>query len=243
MSVCLVVTKSIATTALGIYTGMVVTKNLILTPKSLMYNGTDGEGGDNASNGMKEGNFGATGASSGEGLGLYSWVTGALAAVSTVFFGVSYFGAPTYWRHPYLLYCLVGLPLTWLLESGAVKVEFSSSSCSKCMPIFPVPGQSYVGGAAAGATSEAEEEGGLSTSDEHDDIISEDSIVDLAQQEETSAKIAGSDSKIPRGDDGGSECEPSKVVTLLYFVGRYITVASSALLFTACVVGCLGETL
>ncbi|AMD21822.1 HFL034Cp [Eremothecium sinecaudum] len=188
MSVCLVITKSVATATLGIYTGMVVTRNLLQTEEEST---------------NKENNC------------LYSLTSKALATVSTVFFGMSYFKAPQQWKHPYLLYCFLGIPLTLILGSFG-RGALSCDSCNKV--------RKYVGSlrrvvADGSSLDSGELSNETSMSEDHDDIISEDSIVDL-------------------GDDASAKTE----IVSKGFAG-YAAAAAAIVVFTANVVGCIGETL
>lgn len=101
MSVCLAVTKSVATLSLGIYTGIVTTRSISNTNEGLF---------------------------SKRAINL---VTGGLALSSTIFFGLSYFGAPLHWKHPYLLYCFVGVPISWISNILSERAPEGNDSCEK----------------------------------------------------------------------------------------------------------------
>ncbi|AGO12085.1 AaceriAEL283Cp [[Ashbya] aceris (nom. inval.)] len=201
MSVCLVVTKSVATATLGIYTGMVVTRQLVLSPQEWI----------GVRKSAQKNSFG--------GSELYSLASGALASVSTLFFGVSYFGAPAHWRHPYLLYCALGIPLTWALAT------VGNCECTHVL------GKLLGCGAGAGHTPAAEEDDATSAGEEHDDIISEDSIVDLSRH--------------TSGDDHAAQKDAPACVAAApgCAIARYTSALVAVLVFAANVVGCLGEAL
>ena len=83
MSVCLTVTKSIATISAGLNSGLCFGGTVFSSPAAA----------------------GELKTASGSGAGSASeLVIGALSTISAVFYGASYIGAPARWKHPYLLY-------------------------------------------------------------------------------------------------------------------------------------------
>lgn len=90
MSVCLAVTKTIAVSSLGLYCGILSTTTTValVTPLDVLVTH------------FKKPFKRVVGFS------------GVLAGLSSVFFAVSYFGAPVAWRHPYLLYGMCVGPLS-----------------------------------------------------------------------------------------------------------------------------------
>ncbi|SCV02170.1 LAMI_0G16512g1_1 [Lachancea mirantina] len=117
MSVCLAITKTLAVSSLGIYAGVLATATTMVftTPKEILLK---------QSCAKTEASKAAVG-----------WPTvraimrlaAAAGASSVLFFGLSYFGAPPVWRHPYLLYGMLVAPL-----SGCYSLLSSACHGKKC---------------------------------------------------------------------------------------------------------------
>ncbi|CUS22722.1 LAQU0S06e04566g1_1 [Lachancea quebecensis] len=89
MSVCLAVTKTVAVSSLGIYCGMLTSACVAsyAAPVDVL-------------------------TQLARPARAIARVGGALAAVSSAFFALSYFGAPAHWRHPYLIYGMLVAPVS-----------------------------------------------------------------------------------------------------------------------------------
>ncbi|KAM3161235.1 Autophagy-related protein 33 [Lachancea thermotolerans] len=89
MSVCLAVTKTVAVSSLGIYCGMLTSACVAsyAAPVDVL-------------------------TQLAKPARAIARVGGALAAASSAFFALSYFGAPAHWRHPYLLYGMLVAPVS-----------------------------------------------------------------------------------------------------------------------------------
>lgn len=89
MSVCLAVTKTVAVSSLGIYCGMLTSACVAsyAAPVDVL-------------------------TQLAKPARAIARVGGALAAVSSALFALSYFGAPAHWRHPYLLYGMLVAPVS-----------------------------------------------------------------------------------------------------------------------------------
>lgn len=176
MGLCLVTVKSIATATLGIYTGMVVTRNLVIPAEKIEINER-----------------------------VYMSTSSALAAISTLFFGASYFRAPLQFKHPYLLYCFLAIPVTWVAN---IFERITYKEFKKCITdIFKLECEHGLLGRIDS-----------NDSTDGDDIISEDSIMDLSSEAVSPNR---------------KTCKFTK----------YVAVMSSIIVFTASVIGGLGETL
>lgn len=100
MSVCLVITKSIAVSSLGLYAGLLTTSSVVSASNYMgkIVSTFDLVSLANLKSLIKS----ITNVSTGLGI------------ISSLFFGFSYFGAPMYMRHPYLIYGMVASPLASL---------------------------------------------------------------------------------------------------------------------------------
>ncbi|SCU83382.1 LADA_0C11078g1_1 [Lachancea dasiensis] len=100
MSVCLAVTKTIAVSSLGIYCGTLCSATILArcTPLDVLRTQL------------------ARPAKA------VARVAASLAAVSSVFFGLSFFGAPLHLRHPYLLYGMLVGPVSGIYVGLAGRV-------------------------------------------------------------------------------------------------------------------------
>lgn len=98
MSLCLGVTKTVAISSLGLYAGILSTSTILSFNKStsIILSNLDiinkAQIKQIINNVFQFGNI--------------------VGFLSTTFFGLSYFGAPNYWKHPYLLYGMLVSPLS-----------------------------------------------------------------------------------------------------------------------------------
>lgn len=101
MSVCLAVTKTIAVSSLGVYCGMLGSAYAVacVTPLDILSSALS------------------------KPAKVVVRIGSALAVVSSAFFGLSYFGAPSYWRHPYLLYGMLVAPASAAYAAGAIALR------------------------------------------------------------------------------------------------------------------------
>ncbi|CAL9733851.1 autophagy-related protein 33 [Monosporozyma servazzii] len=100
MSVCLGVIKGFAISSLGIYTGILSTSTIIAftKPTSTILASLDIISKAQLTTLINE----------------VFKVGNVIGAISTTLFGLSYWGAPKRWRHPYLLYAMLTTPLSTL---------------------------------------------------------------------------------------------------------------------------------
>ncbi|KAH3903209.1 uncharacterized protein SCODWIG_00920 [Saccharomycodes ludwigii] len=123
MSVCLGVTKTIAVTSLGIYTGMVTSGAIIAfaTPWDILM------------------------CKLSKTLRKLSAIAVSFSTLSTIFFGLSYFYAPKTAQHPYLLYGLAVGPVS-CVYSLALKVLFKCKKTCGSARTNVCPASGAVGG-------------------------------------------------------------------------------------------------
>lgn len=98
MSLCLGITKTIAISSLGLYAGILSTTTILSFNKhtSIILSGLDIINKAQIKQIInKVFQFGNV-----------------IGGLSTTFFGLSYFGAPDYWKHPYLLYGMLIAPIS-----------------------------------------------------------------------------------------------------------------------------------
>ena len=116
MSVCLAITKGIAVSSIGLYSGLLTSASLITstTPLEVL-----------------------TGSLSPTLAALKNAAT-ALGAFASTFFCVSFFGAPPSLRHPYLLYGMLAAPLSsFVLGCASYCNSRKYSKVSKESSLFP----------------------------------------------------------------------------------------------------------
>lgn len=117
MSICLAAIKSIAVTSLGIHTGTYTTTTLLLNDPNFkkLANDTNVVNETYTRNIINKLNF---------------W-NKIWATLSTVTFTLCYFGAPYRFKHPYLIYSMVLIPLNQLLNWAMQKNFISSIKLTK----------------------------------------------------------------------------------------------------------------
>lgn len=149
MSVCLAVTKTIAVSSLGLYCGILSTTTTValVTPLDVLVTH------------FKKPFKRVVG------------LSGVLAGLSSVFFAVSYFGAPVAWRHPYLLYGMCVGPLSVGYLAGVTVL----SRC-RCQRRREAAADATVAGEPLDVVAAA-------ATDDDDDAELGESLVDLGNSE------------------------------------------------------------
>ncbi|SCU90742.1 LANO_0D09802g1_1 [Lachancea nothofagi CBS 11611] len=110
MSVCLAVTKTIAVSSLGIYCGAMCSAAVLarFTPMDVIKSQLMGPAK------------------------IVARIAASLATISSVFFGLSFFGAPAHLRHPYLLYGMLVTPVSGLYMAATMRFRRPRQCRSKC---------------------------------------------------------------------------------------------------------------
>lgn len=153
MSVCLAVTKTIAVSSLGLYCGILSTTTTValVTPLDVLVTH------------FKKPFKRVVG------------LSGVLAGLSSVFFAVSYFGAPVAWRHPYLLYGMCVGPLSVGYLAGVTVL----SRC-RCQRRREAAADATVAGEPLDVVAAA---AAAAATDDDDDAELGESLVDLGDSE------------------------------------------------------------
>ncbi|SCU79012.1 LAME_0A06832g1_1 [Lachancea meyersii CBS 8951] len=152
MSVCLAVTKTIAVSSLGIYCGTLCSATILaqFTPMDVIKSQLMGPAK------------------------IVARVAASLATVSSIFFGLSFFGAPAHLRHPYLLYGMLVAPISSVYMALTMTFKRPRQCRERCTKRKAAEA-AEAAEAASNATTTA------TTTTTPTDVSLDESVVDLGQ--------------------------------------------------------------